>query len=109
MIYIVGGLFHDYLCFLSTWGAVQVGHFSGLTKNNLRTINDLGDLVVYAGHSIVYNKYLFADSLHPLIDDMRSSQDFHSGHPSFLLGQFIQPLQCICQISSPDELFSIFF
>lgn len=62
---------------------------SGLNKNNLRTINDRGDLVVYAGHFIVYNKYLFADSLHPFIDNMRDSQDFHSGHPSFFLGQFI--------------------
>lgn len=88
MIHVNGGLFHDYLCFLAIW-VVQVGRFSGLSENNLRTINDLGDLVVYAVHFIVYNKYLFADSPHPLIDNMSGSQDFRSGHPSFLLGQVI--------------------
>ena len=72
-------------------------------------MNELGDPVVYANHSIVYKKYLFTDSPHPLIDDTRGSQDFHGGHPSFLLGQFIQPLQRIFQISSSDELLPIFF
>ena len=61
---------------------VQIEYFSGLTENNLRTIDDLRDLVIDAGHSIVYCK-------HPLIDGMHGFQNFRCGHPSFLLCQLV--------------------
>ena len=47
---------------------VQIEYFSGLTENNLHTIDDLRDLV---------------------IDGMRDPQNFRSGHPSFLLCQLV--------------------
>ena len=81
LIYVAGHLFHDLVCLLSIW-TVQTEHFSVLTETDLRTINDLGDLAIYS-------KHLLPDTLHPLIDGMRSPQDFRSGHPSFLLCQLV--------------------
>jgi hypothetical protein len=57
-----------------------------VTENYLRTINDLCDL--------------FLDYPHPFVDGTRGPR---SGHPSFLLRQFVQLLQRIFHISPSDQ------
>ena len=69
----------------------------GLTDKNLRTINDLRNLAVDAGHSIVYGARLFPGGVPgPL--------RFRSGHPSFVICQVFYPLQCIFPIGVSDQL-----
>ena len=84
----VSRLFHGFLCFLS----IRVGkveRFSDLTRNDLRTINDLrylvvdvGQSIIDAGYSIIYGKHLFPDDPHTLVDGMSDPQYFCSSHLS---------------------------
>jgi hypothetical protein len=53
----------------------NVKHISGSSEDNVHTTNDLGDLVVDVGHSIIYS--------------MRRPQIFRNDHPSFLLYQLV--------------------
>ena len=50
----------------------------------LRTINNIRVLVVDAGICSVYDRRLFRDSGHRLIDGMRSSLSFSSSHLGFM-------------------------
>ena len=75
---------------------LKLDHFSCLIESDLRTVNDLRDLIADAGHSIV-------DGTHPLIDSMCGPKDFRSGHPSFLLRRLVQPLQRIFHIAPSDK------
>jgi hypothetical protein len=70
---------------------------SGLIDKNLRTINDLRNLVVDAGHSIVYSTRLFPGGVPgPL--------RFRSGHPSFVICQVFYPVQSIFPKGVSDQL-----
>ena len=78
------------ICFISFPSErLKLDHFSCLIERDLRTINDLRDLIVYGTH--------------PLIDSMCGPKDFRSGHPSFLLRQLVQPLQRIFHITPSDK------
>jgi hypothetical protein len=71
LIYFVGGLFRDLVSCVSICVA-EIKHLLSLTENNLRTINDLCNWIIDAGHSRVYNRLLFPGSSHPIFYDVRS-------------------------------------
>ena len=62
----------------------KLSSFQSLTNMGLRTINNIRVLVVDAGICSVYDRHLFRDSDHRLIDGMRSSLNFSSSHLGFM-------------------------
>src|SRR6266699_6722108 len=85
----------------------RVKHILLLTdQKRLRTINDYRDLVVdglyiviNAGHPVVDSGHLIVDIEYLILDGMRGLQNLCSYHPDLFIGQLVQPLQRIFNIS----------
>ena len=83
-------------------GCVRIRHFRQLTKDGLRTINDLCYLAIDSLH-------LSVDASHPIIDTTSGLQHLRRSHPSLLLRQLIQPAQGVLNIGPSDQLSQIFY
>ena len=85
---------------------INVGRYRWPVGHVSRTVNDYLDLFINTLHFVAYVSYFVTHALHFSVDyfyfvadAVRDPQDLRKRHPSLFLCQFIQPLECILEVS----------